>query len=559
MKALCQKKSLQEIYKELESFRKQSGFTVSYDKTTLYRIGSLRHSDAQMYDMDQFKWSNEDITVLGVTIAHEDIVGKNYKNIVEKARKVIFSWENRGLSLCGKVQVVNTLVASLFVYKMLVLPIIPKEIVKQMDNMIREFIWNGKKSKIAYINLQNSKKDGGLNLVNLDRKDKALKVTWVKTLQCEVEYANLVYHIMRVSGIGEDIWRCNLKKEQVEGMKITNVFWRDVLKCWAEYNYWQEKRTENQIIWYNSEIQIKGKVIFWKDVKQWGLKYVHQLFDKGEFKSEEEVEREYGLTIMRYNSLKSAIPKEWIEFFRKNDKQTYMPIPPHHYDLVCNNSVKNLSQAVYKSLSDDIMIMHNKYVKWKQETQTEFTGTLVEYAKAHLQIYSITNVPKLRSFQYRLLQRGIVTNVHLYKWGKLENDNCTFCDTQAKESLSHLMYTCPVVQILWGKIKEYVKSRYGRGVEMRLTLDGVLLNQIAPRRYRIVNFICLLVKQFIYAQRCLGNQLHANILIQYINKIERIEKYIAAKNSKLDHHNKKWCIPVEEDVVNVVNQYIHDM
>ena len=72
--SLCNKESLENIFNKLEAFRLQSGFTVSYEKTTLYRIGSLRHSDAKMYDLDQFAWSNQDITVLGVTIAHEDLV-----------------------------------------------------------------------------------------------------------------------------------------------------------------------------------------------------------------------------------------------------------------------------------------------------------------------------------------------------------------------------------------------------------------------------------------------------------------------------------------------------
>ena len=70
---------------------------------------------------------------------------------------------------------VNTLVASLFVYKMMVLPIIPKHIVKHIDNIVRNYIWNGKKSKIAYNILQNPKKEGGLNLINITKKDKALK------------------------------------------------------------------------------------------------------------------------------------------------------------------------------------------------------------------------------------------------------------------------------------------------------------------------------------------------------------------------------------------------
>ena len=109
---LCQERALRAIFEELDKFRLQSGFTVSYEKTTLYRIGSLRHSSAKMYDMTEYVWSNNDITVLGVTIAHENIVEKNYADVLEKAKSVFTAWYNRDLSLMGKVQVVNTLVAS---------------------------------------------------------------------------------------------------------------------------------------------------------------------------------------------------------------------------------------------------------------------------------------------------------------------------------------------------------------------------------------------------------------------------------------------------------------
>ena len=89
---------------------------------------------------------------------------------MKRTKKVLNSWQNRGLSLLGKVQVVNTLVASIFVYKMMVLPLISTKICKNIDNLIRNFLWSGKKSKIAYNILQNPKSQGGLNLVNLQKK-----------------------------------------------------------------------------------------------------------------------------------------------------------------------------------------------------------------------------------------------------------------------------------------------------------------------------------------------------------------------------------------------------
>ena len=59
--SLASEKSLKAIFNELSKFYFQSGFTVSYEKTTLYRIGSLRHSSAQLYNMDEYVWSNNDI------------------------------------------------------------------------------------------------------------------------------------------------------------------------------------------------------------------------------------------------------------------------------------------------------------------------------------------------------------------------------------------------------------------------------------------------------------------------------------------------------------------
>ena len=133
----CCEESIRAILDELKSFHEQSGFLVSYDKTTLYRIGSLKYSKAQMYGISDFEWTNEDIKVLGVTIAHEDILEKNYENMVEKVRKILNSWQNRGLSLLGKVQVINTLVASQFVYKMMVLPNMPMKILKSIENVMK--------------------------------------------------------------------------------------------------------------------------------------------------------------------------------------------------------------------------------------------------------------------------------------------------------------------------------------------------------------------------------------------------------------------------------------
>ena len=328
-------------------------------KTTLYRIGSLRHTNAMLYNIDQYTWSNEDITVLGVTISHEDIINKNYQPLIDKSRKVLNAWYNRGLSLQGKINVVNTLVASLFVYKMMVLPTIPHTIVKCIDNIIREFLWNGKKAKIAYKILQNPKYSGGLNLVNLKNKDIALKATWPAILQHEEDYAKMVYGMLRCKKLQENIWRCHILPEDVQQLKIQNTFWKDVWKSWSEYNYHKGMRIDNQIIWYNSNIRIKNKPVMWNDVFDRGLLYIHQLYQDMQLKSDKQVWEQYGLTTLRYNSLNTSIPTQWKNFFSTTPCQCYFPIAPHEYDNCISSNKQSISNRVYK------------YIKWRHITTTQ--------------------------------------------------------------------------------------------------------------------------------------------------------------------------------------------
>ena len=546
--SLNDESSIRTILYELDKFHYHSGFKVSYDKTTLYRIGSLRHSNAQLYNIDQFNWSNEDITVLGITISHDDLVEKNYQDLVAKTRETLNSWQNRNLTLIGKVQVVNTLVASLFVYRMMVLPTIPRYLVKKIDNMIREFLWNGKKAKIAYTILQNPKDQGGLNLVNLTKKDAALKATWPQILYTEKEYAVLAYNLLRVSSLQEDIWRCTILSSDARKMKVKNSFWQDVLEGWSQYNFLQNPRTENQILWYNSYIRVNDKPFFWADVYSKGLRYVYQLFEEKQFISQEKAFTEFGLTNMRLNSIKSAIPREWKIFFCTYERATFFPLPPHNYDI-CLNTPKGFSRTVYHSLQEDVILVHNKYVKWIKDLGPDFCEDICHYGKLHQQINQLTNITKYRSFQYRILQRGIVTNIQLSRWNVITSELCTFCGEQ-RETILHLFCHCPIVFRLWSELREYIWQEYNTR-EIEITPTTIILNRIHKSRNHAINFICLVTKQYIYKTRCLQQEINFKALRSQIKSVETLEKYIAVKNMRLRVHEKKWSRAVNKEFENM--------
>ena len=133
---------------------------------------------------------------------------------------------------------------------------------------------------------------------------------WVKRLLQEQYSSKFVYGTLGVTAIGHNVWLCNLKESDVESSFITiNSFWKDVMRAWCRFHYDAEK-DDDQLIWFNSRIRVEGKPIMWSKPAKSGLLAVSDMFENGKFMCCELALEKYSLTVMQYNSLKCAIPKE---------------------------------------------------------------------------------------------------------------------------------------------------------------------------------------------------------------------------------------------------------
>ena len=133
----AKEQNLKKLFEVFDRCERQIGLKVNYDKTTVYRIGSLRNTDAIFYTKRQLNWTNEPINVLGIWIDHNTEITQelNYRPLIEKTKAILTQWQRRNLSLLGKIMIINTLVASQFVYRMTVLPTINRERIKILEDM----------------------------------------------------------------------------------------------------------------------------------------------------------------------------------------------------------------------------------------------------------------------------------------------------------------------------------------------------------------------------------------------------------------------------------------
>ena len=144
-------------------------------------IGAIRNTDKTLPTTKRLNSTNDSISVLGIDISLNPRLTSltNYSKTAIKVKGILEAWKERDPSLIGKVMLVNSLVASLFVYKMNVLRIIPDNVVTGVNKQIVDFLGTNRGAKIALHRLMTAKNTGGLQLVNLEAKDKSLKIQWV--------------------------------------------------------------------------------------------------------------------------------------------------------------------------------------------------------------------------------------------------------------------------------------------------------------------------------------------------------------------------------------------
>ena len=191
-------KSFDRFLAHIEKFHYSTGFMLSYDKTTVYRIGSLADSNAKLYSARAMNWSSDTINVLGIHVYQTEIeLQANYVEVISKMRDTVQAWDKRNLSLYGKVCIINSLVASLFVYKMSVLPTMSENLFKEIRTLCEKYLWNGNKPKIKLSTLCRSRGQGGLKLTDFKLKDGSLKASWVKLVMQGSYSAEYVYKMFK--------------------------------------------------------------------------------------------------------------------------------------------------------------------------------------------------------------------------------------------------------------------------------------------------------------------------------------------------------------------------
>ena len=72
---------------------------------------------------------------------------ETHKSFINKVKQKLNIWKQRDLTIYGKILIIKAFALSQFMYVAAVCQI-PKKVVKEVEGLLYEFLWNGKSHKV---------------------------------------------------------------------------------------------------------------------------------------------------------------------------------------------------------------------------------------------------------------------------------------------------------------------------------------------------------------------------------------------------------------------------
>jgi hypothetical protein len=151
------------------------------------------------------------VRYLGVPLISTRLSAANCSVLLEKIMGRINSWISKKLSFAGRLQLLNSILYNIQVYWTGIF-ILPKKIIKAIEQKFNRFLWNGKdegaaKAKLASNSLCFPKREGGLGLKKIE----------------EWNHASIMRHIWNIFTKAGSIWVAWIKEYILRGKSFGKI------------------------------------------------------------------------------------------------------------------------------------------------------------------------------------------------------------------------------------------------------------------------------------------------------------------------------------------------
>ncbi|XP_058192110.1 uncharacterized protein LOC131309505 [Rhododendron vialii] len=167
--------SVKHIHDALTEFQELLGFSPSPGKSSIYFSGVNNSSRLAILNVLEFKEGTLPVRYLGVPLISTKLRASDCQvdSIITKTK----CWTNRDLTYAGRVQLIKNVLFSMQTYWSSLF-IISKKVVKEVEDILRAFLWSGPDlkrtgAKVSWEHLCSPKQEGGLGFKSMQVWNKA--------------------------------------------------------------------------------------------------------------------------------------------------------------------------------------------------------------------------------------------------------------------------------------------------------------------------------------------------------------------------------------------------
>ena len=286
--------------------------------------------------------------------------------------------------------------------------------------------------KVKRAEICKPKKEGGLNMIDLDTFQSGFYLKWAEQLlnkhKCEWKL-NATSFFDPVGGLG--VFKSNLGPKNIKGLDLVKShFWKRVLETWLTLNK-EETNNDSQInlnspIFNNYEIRYKGQVLFLPQMIKRKIWRVKDVTKNGNLFTIEEVKQKFGSypgLILDYNVILNAFCHIKLNSNTEQNEEDSFFFHNHKVDKIGRRKLMSLMKANQQTTNEQY---------WCKNKDFKITKEI------WLLPFDSTKEVKTQMLQWKILHNIYPTAIILKKMGIKNSESCPSCDE--KETLIHFFF-----------------------------------------------------------------------------------------------------------------------
>lgn len=529
--------SLDALLDLLDRFASLSGLRMNKNKSHLLLLRNHKDPPQSYHDIR----ITDTVKILGMVfknnMSEEEHFKHNFAPLLAKIDNICDSWGNRNLSVKGKTTVLNSLVTSILQYPCACSPT-PTRLLLDFKTKTTDFLWNFKRSRIAYALLIQPIEEGGLKLADLESRVFACHLKWIKYLWHNPNsiIASIFLHATKQSDIRTAILS---KTDWSKKLHPAFIFLRQIFHSWAKFHIADPSSTtevQEEILWNNDFLRMEERFQTWAAWKQAGILCVNDLLHTLEprFLMHEEANAKYGLhaTFIEVLQIRAILPCKWKRLLTTpaNPDQSLIPtiqtkdkkqVPIHEAS----------SKRLYSYFLQFKVPKITSQQKWETTFQLLIQDVNQFWNMAYTLPFKIVRETKLQSFQYKVLLRLITCNKYLKTIRVKENNTCISCSEV--DTLEHFLFLCPRVQTFWNGITQWLARE--ANLHITITVEEYIFGfPCHSPKDRVINAIILHSKFYTYRQN-----LYHNGTLSVLHFLQELRKKLHTEDFLCQLENKQ--------------------